>query len=35
MQGTEGGQENSKMARGSYILMYLQELIISKSFLAD
>jgi len=35
MQRTEGGQENNKMARGSYILIYLQELIISKSFPAD
>lgn len=35
MRGTEGGQENNKMARGSYILIYLQELIISESFLAD
>lgn len=34
MRGAEGGQGN-KMATGSYILIYLQELIISKPPLAD
>lgn len=35
MQGTEGGQKNTKMARGFSTLICFQELIISKSFLAD